>query len=143
MHRHKIIHNDVKPSNLIFDSLGYIKLTDFGLATVNRLFNVGSGQNISNWTAPEVLSCQRSYSYEADYWSVGVIAYQLMMGGELPYKGSDPNQIKKALQSTNINLRTKDIPHGWSWQAADFINKCLQKSPEKRIGIHRGSLELK
>ena len=82
-------------------------------------------------------------SYLADYWSVGVIAYQLMMGGELPYKGSDPDQIKKALQSTNINLRTKDIPHGWSWQAADFINKCLQKSTKKRIGIHRGSLELK
>ena len=48
-----------------------------------------------------------------------------MMGGEVPYKGSNAQEIKKVQMSVDVSLMTKEIPAGWVWQAADFINKCL------------------
>ena len=90
-----------------------------------------------------MLTSSKGFSFEADYWSVGVVAYQLMLGGDLPFIGNDFDEVKQAHASHDICLKTSDVPVGWNWQAADFINKCLQKRPEKRIGIHRGSKELK
>ena len=147
VHRQGVIHLDVKPSSLIFESTGYTKLTNFGLAQKKRAINYAFGNNeknlVTQWTAPEVVTSSKGFSFEADYWSVGVVAYQLMLGGDLPFIGKDFDEVKQAHASHDICLKTSDVPVGWSWQAADFINKCLQKRPEKRIGIHRGSKELK
>ena len=126
IHKHNIIHKDVKPKNLVFDSVGYLKLTGFRFSTAKKSLNMGDGYHgAPNWTAPEVL-CKRAYSFQADYWAVGIIAYQLMMGGEVPYKGQTDKEIIDAQLGYKVNIKTKDIPANWSWQAADFINKCLQ-----------------
>lgn len=131
VHRHGVIHRNVKPSNLIFTGQGYLCLSDFGLATVLKPgFRSSSASDSSwsqgtNWTAPEVISNSRNVGFVSDYWSIGVIAYQLMMCGDLPYQGENILEIRKAQSVLNTNLITKEIPTGWNWQAADFIAKCL------------------
>ena len=98
VHGQGVIHMDVKPSSLIFDSSGYVKLTNFGLAQKKRAINSILGNNekylVSQWTAPEVLTSSKGFSFGADYWSLGVVAYQLMLGGELPFRGKDFDEVK-------------------------------------------------
>jgi serine/threonine protein kinase len=78
----------VKPENLVFDDRGYAHLTDFGIA---RIWNPNNAQDTSGtpgymgkdhcgiFLAPEVM-CRSNHGVAADYFAVGVIAYECMMG---------------------------------------------------------------
>jgi serine/threonine protein kinase len=79
LHRNQIIHRDIKPENLIFDSNGYIYLTDFGIAkrlADNKICLDTSGT--PGYMAPEVVS-KLNHTFPADYFSLGVILYEIMM----------------------------------------------------------------
>lgn len=79
IHVNGIIHRDVKPENLIFDNNGYLHLTDFGIA---RVWNPNNSQETSGtpgYMAPEVM-CRSNHGVAADYFAVGVIAYECMLG---------------------------------------------------------------
>ena len=72
--KQKIIHRDIKPSNIMVDSSGYIKLVDFGAA--KRLLNGYAKTMVGTpyYMAPEIIS-GKNYSFEVDYFSVGVCLY--------------------------------------------------------------------
>ena len=42
-----------------------------------------------------------------------------------------------------VQIKRSELPDGWSLEAADFINKCLQRKPANRIGYYEGASELK
>jgi len=77
----RIIHRDLKPENLVFDSEGYLKLTDFGIACSyedgddNHDLEAGT----PGYIAPEVMLRHNS-SYSADYFALGVIGCECMTG---------------------------------------------------------------
>ena len=60
----------------------------------------------------------------ADYFAVGVIAYECMMG-ERPYKGRTRKDIRDQILVRQVSIKKFAIPDGWDEKAADFINKCL------------------
>jgi len=75
----------LKPENLVFDSEGYLRLTDLGIARIWRPDNSADTSGTPGYMAPEVL-CRQNHGIAVDYFALGVIVYECMMGRR-PYIG--------------------------------------------------------
>ncbi|XP_042057526.1 CDPK-related kinase 3-like [Salvia splendens] len=132
-HIQGVVHRDLKPENFLFTSISEdadMKLIDFGLSdfirTDERLNDiVGSAY----YVAPEVL--HRSYSVEADIWSIGVITYILLCGSR-PFWARTESGIFRSVLRAEPNF--EDVP--WpsvSSHAKDFVKRLLNKDYRKRM----------
>lgn len=100
------------------------------------------------YMAPEVM-CRQNHGVAADYFAVGVIAYECMLGRR-PYQGKSRREIRDQILAKQVVVKFQDLPRGWSLEAADFINrvKCLvlfqllQRKPSSRLGLN-GPSEVK
>ena len=140
IHSQKIIHRDVKPENLVLDINGYARLTDFGIAIVNKKENSKESSGTAGYMAPEVILLQ-GHSYPADFFALGVIGYEFMFGHR-PYSGKNRKQIREFILAYQAKIKFKHVKKGWSENSRDFINKLLQRRPVKRLG-YGGIKELK
>ncbi|CAE6054195.1 unnamed protein product [Arabidopsis arenosa] len=132
-HLQGVVHRDLKPENFLFTSSredSDLKLIDFGLSDFirpdERLNDiVGSAY----YVAPEVL--HRSYSLEADIWSIGVITYILLCGSR-PFWARTESGIFRTVLRTEPNY--DDIP--WpscSSEGKEFVKRLLNKDYRKRM----------
>lgn len=64
---------------MVLDSLGYASLTDLGIARKQKPDNENDTSGTPGYMAPEVM-CRQPHTYAADYFALGVIAYEFMMG---------------------------------------------------------------
>lgn len=55
MHLNQVIHRDIKPENLVFDCKGYLRITDLGIARIQKPDNAGETSGTPGYMAPEVL----------------------------------------------------------------------------------------
>ena len=141
LHSQKIIHRDIKPENLVLDINGYIRLTDFGIAIINKDDNnIKESSGTAGYMAPEVM-LQQGHSYPADFFALGVIGYEFMIGNR-PYYGKNSKQIKEFILSYQAKIKYNNKKKGWSENSKDFINRLLQRRPIKRLG-YSGIKELK
>lgn len=85
IHKKEIIHRDIKPENLVFDNEGYLRVTDFGIARIRKPDNGNETSGTPSYMAPEVL-CRQNHTFAADYYALGVIAFECMLGRR-PYTG--------------------------------------------------------
>jgi serine/threonine kinase 32 len=77
----------------------------------------------------------------ADYFALGVMAYEFMLGRR-PYLGRNRKEIRDAILAKQVQVRKQDLPPGWSLAAADFINRLIQRKPARRLG-YSGPEEVK
>ena len=61
---------------------------------------------------------------------------------KMPYSGTTRKEIIEQIKRKQVQLKKHEIPEGWSLESADFINKCIQRKPECRLGLN-GTNELK
>ena len=134
IHSNNIIHRDLKPENLVFDQYGYIRITDFGIAKITKEVSDKDSSGTPGYMAPEVM-LGHPYNQCVDYFALGVIAYELMLSRR-PYFGKNRKEIKDKILASQIQIKRKDIPKGWSIEGADFINKLIQRKSKDRLGFH-------
>ena len=140
IHENNIIHRDIKPENLVLDDKGYLRITDFGIARNNKKDNSSETSGTPGYMSPEVMSGS-NHSFSADFFAIGVIGYEFMMG-KRPYNGKDRKEIKNKMLSKKIILKKSDMKKGWSIESLDFINQLLERKPEFRLGNKNGIKEL-
>lgn len=100
LHQNKIIHRDLKPENYIFDSNGYLRITDFGVSRLVREENYQDTSGTPGYMSPEVIS-HRNHTYSADYFALGVMGYEFMLGYR-PYVGKNRKQIREQMMSRQV-----------------------------------------
>ena len=139
IHSQRIFHRDVKPENLVFDSKGYLHLTDFGIAHELEIDEgVIDSSGTPGYMAPEALM-KKPQNFSVDFFALGVLAFELMMG-KRPYVGRTKKEIKEKMITKEIHLKQKDLPKGWNdVNVIDFINRLLKRKPKERLG--RGGIK--
>ncbi len=136
MHRQEILHQDLRPKNLMIDRAGTVKIIDLGAARVAGLEEIRpprSSQTIvgtARYTAPEYFTGELA-TERADIFSLGVITYQ-MLTGKLPYSdrlaATQSRAEQSKLQYQSLLLHRPDLPV-WVDEA---IKKAIRMDPLKR-----------
>ena len=145
IHENKIIHKDIKPENLVYDSNGYIRITDFGISKFYHPENGKENSGTPGYMAPEVLF-NKDHDYSVDYFSLGVILYELLMGRR-PYHGHSKKELRKDVVTRQARINEENIPDGFVrsknfFDCINFINGLLERKKEKRLGSN-GFKEIK
>ena len=134
LHTNGVIHRDIKPENLVFDSKGYLTITDFGIARLWTPENAKDTSGTPGYMAPEVM-CRQNHGVAVDYFALGIILYESMFGVR-PYLGKTRKDIRDQILSKQVQVKQNEIPEGWSAESADFVNRLIQRKPVNRMGMN-------
>jgi serine/threonine protein phosphatase PrpC len=106
-HRMEMLHQDLRPDNIMIDRTGTVKIIDFGSVQVAGVIEAGSGPEgilgTEQYTAPEYFLGEAG-SPRADQFSLGVITYQ-MLTGRLPY-GAAVARVRTKAQARRLRYRS-------------------------------------
>ncbi|GAV72027.1 Pkinase domain-containing protein/NAF domain-containing protein [Cephalotus follicularis] len=132
-HSKGVYHRDLKPENLLLDSLGNLKISDFGLSALPEqgvsLLRTTCGT--PNYVAPEVLSHKGYDGAVADVWSCGVVLY-VLLAGYLPFDELDITTLYSKIDKAEFVC-----PSWFPVGATSLIQRILDPNPESRVTIEQ------
>ncbi len=138
LHRQEIIHQDLRPENIMIDATATVKIIDFGSTRVKGIEDINTfiqQENLlgtAQYSAPEYFLGEVG-SFRSDLFSLGVIVYQ-MISGRLPYGAQVARSTSKAAQKKlrylYLDAETHEVPV-WVEEA---LKKALEPNPCNRYG---------
>ncbi|KAI9317060.1 kinase-like domain-containing protein [Dichotomocladium elegans] len=137
LHGFNVIYRDLKPENILIDYNGHIALCDFGLCKLNMTENERTNTfcGTPEYLAPELLLGQ-GYTKSVDWWTLGVLLYEMMTGLPPFYDENTNEMYRKILQD---ELR---FPDDMSSDAKSLLRGLLTRDPNERLG-NNGPEEIK
>lgn len=129
LHENKIVYRDLKLENLLINSEGHIKITDFGLCKEEISFTDTTKTfcGTPEYLAPEVLE-DNDYGHAVDWWGFGVVLYE-MLCGRLPFYNRDHEVLFELILTEPVRF-----PSRLSEPSKSILSGLLEKNPEKRLG---------
>ena len=135
VHRAGIVHRDLKPANMMVDKDGRIRLLDFGVAHMDKVYEddptltmAGSQIGTAAYMSPEQ-TIGDDATPASDLFSMGVIASEMLLG-ENVFRGESLNQTLQNIR--RLKIGKKAFPEGTPKQLVKLVMQLLEKKPSKR-----------
>ncbi len=131
-HEKGVVHRDIKPQNIMVQSNGKLKVTDFGIAQISDVKQASSGVAMGTvyYISPEQAS-GKTTTYSSDLYSTGIMLYE-MVTGRLPFEGDTPLSIAM-MQVNNKPLRPRKLDPKIPQGLEQIILRAINKAPEDRF----------
>ncbi|MAB95890.1 MAG: hypothetical protein CL496_01540 [Actinobacteria bacterium] len=133
-HKHGLVHRDIKPGNIMITPSGKVKVTDFGIVSLQNeesdITKTGAVLGTASYISPEQAQ-GKAVSFESDLYSLGTVLYELITG-KPPFSGDSPiATATKHLtdKPEKLSVFRKDIPKGLE----NAVLKLLEKRPYDRF----------
>ncbi|MCJ1235211.1 hypothetical protein MMC14_003178 [Varicellaria rhodocarpa] len=139
LHGFNVIYRDLKPENILLDYSGHIALCDFGLCKLDMKDEDRTNTfcGTPEYLAPELLLGQ-GYTKTVDWWTLGVLLYE-MLTGLPPYYDENTNEMYRKILSEPLHFPGPEIVPP---AAKDLLTQLLDRRPERRLGAN-GASEIK
>lgn len=137
LHGFNVIYRDLKPENILLDYTGHIALCDFGLCKLNMKEEDRTNTfcGTPEYLAPELLLGQ-GYTKTVDWWTLGVLLYE-MLTGLPPFYDENTNEMYRKILQDPLQFPT-DIDR----DAKSLLTRLLDRDPARRLGAG-GASEIK
>jgi len=132
-HRKEMVHQDIKPENIMIDQHNRVKIIDFGSTQVAGLQEIHTPieqlhiEGTANYIAPELFEGFEG-TPKSDMFSLGVSIYEMLSGGHFPYGKLEKAEAHKHYNYISIRNHNTNVP---VWMDG-AIEKCVQKRPDAR-----------
>ncbi|MGX8680216.1 MAG: Stk1 family PASTA domain-containing Ser/Thr kinase, partial [bacterium] len=154
-HKNGIIHRDLKPQNIMVTDAGLVKITDFGIASIQSLSQVTQTNTVMgslHYLAPELARGEKA-SFQSDIYSLGIILYELLRG-EVPFNGESPvnialkhmrddipsvrdfnRSIPQSLENIIIKATAKNVKNRYesAEEMVEDLRTCLKRPNEEKL----------
>lgn len=140
LHQYDIVYRDLKPENILLDANGHIALCDFGLSKANLTNDQTTSTfcGTTEYLAPEVLLDEAGYTKMVDFWSLGVLVFEMCCGWS-PFYAEETQQMYKNIAFGKVRFPKDAL----STEGRNFVKGLLNRNPKHRLGAKRDADELK
>ncbi|VUZ43830.1 unnamed protein product [Hymenolepis diminuta] len=128
-----VVHMDLRADNVLVNEEGKVKIGDFGLTQIlGSSMNAGISQFPVRWTAPEIMCGPATYTTKCDVWSFGVLIFEILTCGMLPYGDLSLQQVRDGVPK-GLRLPSPTI-YGFECDATIYsiMQSCWNMDPQKR-----------
>ncbi|CAL1528120.1 unnamed protein product [Lymnaea stagnalis] len=128
------IHRDLRAANILVGDHYSVKIADLGLARMvdEQVYNANQDTKFPiKWTAPEA-AIERRFSIKSDVWSFGVLMYEIITFGKVPYPGMQGHEVLRMIERGERMTMPANPPMPIPKQYYELMLKCWNQNPDDR-----------
>ncbi|EHN02000.1 Sch9p [Saccharomyces cerevisiae x Saccharomyces kudriavzevii VIN7] len=138
LHDNDIVYRDLKPENILLDANGNIALCDFGLSKADLKDRTNTFCGTTEYLAPELLLDETGYTKMVDFWSLGVLIFEMCCGWS-PFFAENNQKMYQKIAFGKVKF-PRDV---LSQEGRSFVKGLLNRNPKHRLGAIDDGRELR